>query len=283
MQSMDCTDIKVLLSGLIDDEVDRETRHVAERHIAGCDACRRLLDEAEALNELIVTDAETAAGAGLPDDLVGNVLSRTVHADQRRGPHGLTNWLGWLAAAAVLLLTLSLRLMDGPPAPAPKSTALAPVPQDPVAGNRSKVTEQSSVRQASFLQSSIYEGNVPPFLDAGASETPRMLREDAEAFDAASLVLEILIAADLDDADRLAEIREIATYDELLPRLTAARERLDEEADQVAVIAAESALLTVLQDPAAQRLQDLRRAVRQSDLHGQLSRLSARWDASNRI
>ena len=58
MDTMDCTDIKVLLSGLIDDEVDADTRYRAERHVAECDACRRALDDAEALSQLLVADAE---------------------------------------------------------------------------------------------------------------------------------------------------------------------------------------------------------------------------------
>lgn len=302
MRSMDCTDIKVLLSGLVDDEVDGETRHTAERHIAECTTCRDLIDQAEALNALIVSDATSAVDGGLPPDLVGNVLSRTVraepvHADHRRGPHGITSWLGWLAAAAALLFTFSSRLMNGSSTPA--RTALAPAPSqvardtardtsagDPTArdafARSNKVTEQSTVRTASYIQSSIYEGNVPPFLDSGA-EPAGMLREDAEAFDSTSLVLEMLIEVDLEDADRLREIREIADYDELLPRLAAARERLDAQ-DQIAVLTAETALVRLLEGPLTPaNLEDLRSAVRRSDLHGQLSRLSARWDRTHRI
>ena len=58
MDTMDCTDIKALLSGLVDGVVPDGQRHVAERHLAGCGTCRGLLDEAEAVNRLIVLDAE---------------------------------------------------------------------------------------------------------------------------------------------------------------------------------------------------------------------------------
>ena len=44
---MDCTDIKAMLSGLVDDELDAPTRHQAERHLANCKACRSLVSEAE--------------------------------------------------------------------------------------------------------------------------------------------------------------------------------------------------------------------------------------------
>ena len=43
MTTMQCPDIKALLSGLVDDEIDGETRHLAERHIATCRPCRALL------------------------------------------------------------------------------------------------------------------------------------------------------------------------------------------------------------------------------------------------
>ena len=56
---MDCTDVKALLSGLVDDEVDGDVRHAAERHIAGCAGCRTLLDEAEALDALIRAETES--------------------------------------------------------------------------------------------------------------------------------------------------------------------------------------------------------------------------------
>ena len=78
MDTIDCTDIKVLLSGLVDDEVDEPTRYRAERHLADCADCRRILDEMESLNHLIALEAgdepETDA---LSDDFVCAVLDRT--------------------------------------------------------------------------------------------------------------------------------------------------------------------------------------------------------------
>ena len=58
MTTMDCADIKALLSSLIDDEVDPETRHLTERHISGCSSCRSLMNEAESLDRLIALDGE---------------------------------------------------------------------------------------------------------------------------------------------------------------------------------------------------------------------------------
>ena len=34
MKNMDCTDIRAMLSGLLDDQVAAETRYLAERHLA---------------------------------------------------------------------------------------------------------------------------------------------------------------------------------------------------------------------------------------------------------
>ena len=81
-----------------------------------------------------------------------------------------------------------------------------------------------------------------------------ILREDAEALDAAALLLEMLLAAGTEDFADLERIRQIAEYDELLPRLAVARQRLDSRS-QLSVFAAEAALLRIVHGPMS--LQDL--------------------------
>ena len=113
MKPMDCTDIHVILSGLIDDEVDAETRYAAERHLVECAACRDLLGETESLNALVADEvASLADPEQLPADFVGAVLSRTAYADPPATAAGWMNWLGWLAAAAALALAVSIWVMD---------------------------------------------------------------------------------------------------------------------------------------------------------------------------
>jgi hypothetical protein len=106
MNAMDCTDIKANLSALLDDEIEAPARRLAERHLAECRACRRLMDEAEILEALVAADA--ASREPDPDPMASfedAVLQRTVYAGSTRR---VTAWLGWVAAAASLLLTVTL-------------------------------------------------------------------------------------------------------------------------------------------------------------------------------
>ena len=54
-----CADVQAVLSGLLDDEVDAATRHLAESHLAGCSRCRATLQKAEELD--LLTRATFAA------------------------------------------------------------------------------------------------------------------------------------------------------------------------------------------------------------------------------
>ena len=111
---MDCTDIKVILSGLVDDEIDPETRHDAERHLATCRDCRALVNEAESLNAMIaVESASMASSSALPEGFEAAVLGRTVYADGLKfNGRRWTTWLGWMAAAAVLGVSTIIAIVD---------------------------------------------------------------------------------------------------------------------------------------------------------------------------
>lgn len=114
MSTMDCADIKALLSGLIDDELDQETRHLAERHLGGCKNCRTLIDEAESLDKMICLDAEMdSQGASLPAGFEEAVL-REIAAPVFNVPylHRWSTWVGWAAAAASLALALTIWVTD---------------------------------------------------------------------------------------------------------------------------------------------------------------------------
>lgn len=161
MRSMDCTDIKVLLSGLIDDELDAETRHLAERHIAECRACRDMVDEAEALHQLVTAEAEADIEPDrLPEGFAGAVLSRTIYdAHPRRPPlAGWMNWLGWMAAAACLVLAITIWALDRRPLTGRMGNGPAPVAAAPPA-------TQPSVIQTVYTtpgRSWTFEGELPP-------------------------------------------------------------------------------------------------------------------------
>jgi predicted anti-sigma-YlaC factor YlaD len=274
---MDCTDIKVVLSGLVDDELDAGTRHAAERHLAECAACRDLVGEVEAVNQLIAADATQRYGReDLPHGFMDTVLGRTVAEDRRRATGAWVNWLGWLAAAACLLLAVSAWLMqDGGGEPSTPRGLVVIGPPEP-----------ASIQPASYLQSTVYEGDMALddlVADGGASTSEdvfpsasAMSREDAETLDATSQLLEMLLMADRSSFSDVERIREMAEYDEMLARLAEARNRIP-AVDRTAVFAAESVLLRIVNGPLSlEDVQALQETVRQSELATHLGVLSAR-------
>ena len=112
MNNMDCQDIKALLSALVDDEVDAPTRHRAERHVAGCAACRTLLDDAERLDGLMASEsAALTIGAALPAGFEAAVIERA-EFQQRSLRRTMVTWTGWFAAAASLVLAVMIWSFD---------------------------------------------------------------------------------------------------------------------------------------------------------------------------
>ena len=110
---MDCTDIKALLSALLDDHLDAPTLHRAERHLAECRSCRNFVGEAERNERLIAEEVASAFwGVGPPEGFEQAVLSRTIHAPPLRPLRGWTRWLGWVAAAAALVLLVTTWQLD---------------------------------------------------------------------------------------------------------------------------------------------------------------------------
>ena len=277
---MDCTDIKVLLSGLIDDELEVETRHVAERHLAVCAACRDLVGEVEAVNQLIAADTTKLYGhEDLPGGFMNAVLGRTIAEDRRRSAGAWVNWIGWLAAASCLLLAVSAWLMqDGRLESQKRRQQLSVIDSIP----------QPTIRSASYLQSTVYHGGTSladllPDSEPGDSTAqalrsePTVTRDDAETLDSASLLLEMLLMADHNSFSDVEQIREIVMYDEMLDRLATARVRL-EPMDRTAVFAAESVLLRIVNGPlSSDDVRDLQETVRRSDLPSHLDSMSARW------
>lgn len=259
---MDCTDIKAILSGLIDGEVDPTTRHDAERHLAGCESCRQMLDEAERLDEKVAAEAGSYQAGGWSRALEGAVLIHTVYGDGRSATGRWTTWLGWLAAAACLTLAVIIGVLareGAPPMVIPDFVAGA--------GSSPRVI-QATYRPGPELRSSVYDGELPVETLVGSVLT----REDAEVLDAASQVLGLLP----ETASDLAHIRGIIEYDELLPRLAEVRQRL-EPADGPAVLAAESILSAIVAGPlSAERLAELRVTIDRLELPARLRAISDR-------
>ena len=287
MQTMDCTDIKALISGLLDGELGASTRHLAERHLAECELCRALLDEAERLDRRVAAaaDAHLEPG-GLPPTFEGTVLSRTVYTDgPRRGMQRWTNWLGWLAAAASMGLAITIWMLDGRAAP----EAVGP---KPVVAYLTGSELKSSVFDG-HLAEEIYrtadpgppvpapaapvDGDDPALVLSDPRPVAPIRPDDADTLYAASLVLAMLAEADEETFRDIEHIRQIAEYDDLLTGLSRARDHLGAE-DRPAVLAAESILLRLVRGPLSlDDLKGMRQTVATLGLSTQLDAMSDRW------
>lgn len=286
MNTMDCTDIKALLSAIVDDELDDARRHAAERHLADCADCRTLIDETEALNDLIVQDAGAgASGSSLPADFEQRVLAETVHRDGvRMRRYRMSMWTAWLATAASITVA-SVVWLDGRSQPDGGSDSLArrdfESATDPFSPSQA-MNRHRHVRPATYttgidLRSQTFEGGLPaeafrvqhaaltdltlpydpvfpqPETDAAASfaepgDELRLAQEDADTLYSAALLIDMFSDADLQSFSEVERIRQVIELDDLLPRLSRTRERLA-DADRPIVFAAESVLLRIAHGP----------------------------------
>lgn len=294
--TMDCTDIKALLSGLIDDQVDRDARHAAERHLAECAACRALIDEAEQLDAGLARDAAmtTSRDEQLPRDFEAGVLARTVLAGNSRS-RGLLwiNWTGWLAAAASLSLAVTLWVLQNNQ-DRPSARTFADRGSTRIESATGDDGADSGARLASFhptfgLPPEQYESVVfspqrtiaadaRASIDANASiiNARRQIADaDPQLLDAALDALSIVMQTDddswSDDADMVQRVIE---YDELIPRLDAAQ-RLAAAADRPALSAARAALHRIAEGfQTVQDLRDLRDVIRRLDVLQRLRQIT---------
>lgn len=307
MTKFDCTDIKAMLSAIVDDQLDRDDRHQVERHLAECKPCRRLLDEAEAVDALLAMDADPAPRASLPAGFEEAVLSRTVHAN-RVLKFRDRRWVtvgGWVASAAAIALAMTIWIADRrahvTAIPGSSSENAIAIGANPLLGYASNVTN-----------SWIYEGPVEAAnpdtsasggdrsssanagaTDAAASETPgapgaieRIMqagvptREDAEAMYAAALALDRLRESSGRNFEDLDIVRRTVEYDELMDRLAVAHQRLNAE-DRAAVMAAESVFARIVRGPiSAEDLDEIKDVIATLELPKRLRVIVKRSDAA---
>ena len=270
-QSLDCTDIKVLLSGLIDDEIEPQVRHLAERHLTGCSSCRELIAEAEALDALIRADTELLEREGLPAGFENRVLRRAGHGGSARPYwHHWTTWSGWAAAAAALGLALTIWVLD-------RRAGMTIVPME--SGDQELVVGPAVYSTGAELRSSVLAESGPADTTAterAPGEQPPSTSSDADTIHAAAILLGIIKETSV--PAELNPIREALVYDELAEPLADACDRLP-PADRSAVLEAESVFLDVLHDPLVRRdITGLRRRVIERTLTRSLQALSDRGD-----
>ncbi len=107
-----CSDVEALISGIIDGELDQGTRHAAEVHLQHCPSCRAKVNEAEALDELVVSAGERMGPDVLPERIRLNVMGAIDRERNRSLRLPMATWSGW-AMAAVLALLITVGSLTG--------------------------------------------------------------------------------------------------------------------------------------------------------------------------
>lgn len=311
MRSMDCTDIKALLSALVDDTVTDEQRYHTERHLAECTACRTMLDEAEAADALLRSQLDTQDDA-LPAGFEQAVLAATVGPAHHRTRASWMTWTGWIAAAAALGIAFTTWFS----AQQRTQTNSGTIAQ----GDRDLETKLNAYAATATFKSEIYDGDslpadwntpaasnwfspmpLPPADDLDASDVltatdsptaavsnehrlviqPTLAAVHTDTLAATAILMDSLMHSRLDSFADVEEVRRITEYDELLPRLAAARMDLD-DADAQIVLVAESILSRIVLGPLdLNDVQRTQQSIIRLDLVQHLEDLSARPPATD--
>jgi hypothetical protein len=283
---MDCTDVKALLSAIVDGELPPDDRHRAERHLAECATCRTFVSEAEHADALVVAAVGIDGPADrLPDGFEGAVLARTVYAnDHRRTAERWRSWLGWLAAAAAIVLAVVLSPLGRPANPDREAgqVASATYPPGPELGSWTlqEPPAVTPVDAARLVINEIagYPGDeetgsweIPPVAGALAQgPTGGLSEQDTETIESVSLVLSILVNADDQSFADVEQARRITENEQLLPRLAATRSGV-RPADRPVLLAAESMLYRVVRGPMnLSDVRELRNTIARLDLPEQI-------------
>ncbi len=283
--TMDCTDIKALLSAIIDGELAADQRHRAERHLAECAGCRTVVNDAEHADMLIGTAVDRGGGHPdrLPDGFEAAVLARTVFALRRDSAiYRLRSWLGWLAAAASILMAVVLWPVDRAPGPDDRTILQAIAAMYPPGPEiESWTIEELPAGTAPAIQLVVNEvARYPSETDAGLWDPPtaahtaaafdtgasHLTRDGADTIESVSLVLAMLQNADDGSFVDVEDARRFTEYEQLLPRLAAARRQLS-PSQRPAILAAESMLYRIVRGPLSLGdVRDLRQTIARLDL-----------------
>jgi hypothetical protein len=368
MNTIDCTDLKALLSPYLDGELDEQTRHLAERHVSQCTPCRKLVDQAERVDAMIAEDVLSRTPPGVSADFIGSVLSRTVYAEPSVsvGPNRWALWTGWTAAAAMFAMASFIWFnQTNVSAPTDLADQSSVAPASEQQSNQTTTTRHvaPSVRTVAYdpgfaLESQTFEGPLPKaafelpharvasaqeaddrssdralrlpgqpllthvmgelrstrdtWVEAAAMHTTQMAasmmnthaepttlanqsqpkatsrrpsidRDDADTLYAAAIVMHLLSGADLNSFADIEHVRRVVEVDNLLPRLSRARDHL-QPIDRPAVLAAESVLTRVAHGPLDTRdVYMLRETVTSLNLSDELAEITARFDDASQM
>ena len=319
MKRMEYADIKALLSPLIDGELDPETMLAVERTLAECDKSRALVNEAEALNDLIARDAVDLGGAdnALPAGFADAVLNQTVRTEYvAPTPYfrQWTTWSGWFAAAACLALAVTIYVRNATPTnpgmSSDESIAMNDDALDAIRpGDASSFTNAPSLTQFAGLFQT-HNGLQPvghPLIESGAEVTTievddtiqvdpaeqffsgadlrhmqsafTLSSPDVQTLDQVARLMDTIAHLDLNDDHAIAAMRSQIADQQLVPRLEEVRDHL-QHLDQTPVYSAESILRTLIdEDTDVDALQRTRTDVQQMELPTQIRQISDRVSA----
>lgn len=234
MNTLDCMDVKALLSALVDDEVDGDTRHQAERHLAGCDECRQLIDDAESLDGVLLMDAADLAPTELSEAFEAAVLARTVYAGRGASMNRWTTWTGWLAAAACLTLAATLWVQERGPFSDSSTPDTVVTTTDSSRSWSSRNEMRSDVYDGSMVSGDVFSPTPAPQFDPTVSNIKTAYPTATTSSlnwidDEPTLLSTAMLLTLLDDAtddETIEYMREIISYDEVIARLAEVRDRV---------------------------------------------------------
>jgi hypothetical protein len=275
---MDCNDIKALLSGLMDGQLDPPRQHEAERHLASCADCRRLIDRAEQVEFSLNRTMQARAGDPLPTGFVEFVLGQTSRSPSLR-PGRWTNYFGWVAAAASLVLAMTIWVMDrrsfirqdaahqlgGSGSTNPTTShSVVPTVYTPGRELQSFVLDVNAAGlPQSFVGEQPSDRDATPVVEAVAVSHAHSLlsRSDGDALMTASMLLDHLSRSSERSFASAERIRQAAEYEQIVPQLRDLRDRVA-ASDRAIVYAAETVLQKLADGPLSmQDLAQLRQTV----------------------
>lgn len=259
----DCARFRGDLSAYLDGGLEDDERRTADAHVAACTGCRRLADEVEAAERALATSLDEDAARPLPPGFAGAILARTVHEAPVAGriapaaPGGLVPWLGWVAAAALVVFNLAVWNVDGPSAATSRDRSLAGPPATVPAAWQVSATLEAPESSAA----------------AAASQ-----HDDFAALFSAATLLDGFAQTTGDTTEAAAFAARVIAYDELLPRLaTIAR---DLPAEPAATVELTRGLLEDLASGDPRTHARLRQRLAAGELTAALRRLEVRLAGS---
>lgn len=104
---MSCDKYKEMISADLDVELNKEEREILEKHLLGCEACRRLAEELQKMRAVAVSSELE----NMPNELEKQILAKTVHVQKKKsivdvfkGYYRIPRGLVWVGVLALLLL-----------------------------------------------------------------------------------------------------------------------------------------------------------------------------------